>query len=164
MSPVPAVNGQDAHPTFDVVIVDVPAPSTSQINRFYTAEFFAEVKRVLAKDGVLSFSLGQYENYVSKELARMLASANATLKLSFRNVLVIPGGRVFFVASDGKLSPNIAARLEQRRIPTQFVNRHYLDAMLTSTGWRTCNARYRSRPQRTPISTPYYIITIWRTG
>ena len=131
MSPVPAGDGRDARPTYDAVIVDAPAPSTSQINRFYTAEFFAEVKRVLAKDGVLSFSLGRYENYVSKELARILASANVTLKLSFQNVLVIPGGRVFFVASDGKLFPNIAARIEQRRIPTQLVNRHYLDAMLT---------------------------------
>jgi spermidine synthase len=116
---------------YDVVIVDVPAPSTSQINRFYTSEFYSEVRRVLAKEGVIAFSLGHYENYVSKELAQMLASAHATLKQSFRSVLVIPGGRVFFLASDGKLFPDIAARIEQRRIPTQLVNRHYLDAMLT---------------------------------
>jgi len=115
----------------DVVIVDVLAPSTSQINRFYTAEFFGEVKLILTPGGVLSLSLGRYENYVSKELARMLASAHATLRQSFRNVLVIPGGRVFFLASDGELFPDIAARIEQRRIPTQLVNRHYLDAMLT---------------------------------
>jgi spermidine synthase len=116
---------------YGVVIVDVLAPSTSQINRFYTAEFYSEIKRVLGKEGVIAFSLGRYENYVSKELAQMLASANATLKQSFRNVLVVPGGRVFFLASDGELFPDIAARIEQRRIPTQLVNRHYLDAMLT---------------------------------
>ena len=116
---------------YDVVIVDVPAPSTSQINRFYTAEFFDEVKQVLTPAGVVSLSLGRYENYVSPQLARMLASAHATLKQSFRNVLVIPGGRVFFLASDGELFPDIAARIEQRHIPTQLVNRHYLDAMLT---------------------------------
>jgi len=114
-----------------MVIVDVPSPSTSQINRFYTAEFYSEVRRLLAKDGVIAFSLGRYENYVSKELAQILAAAHATLKQSFRNVLVIPGGRVFFLASDGKLFPDIAARIEQRRIPTQLVNRNYLDAMLT---------------------------------
>ncbi len=116
---------------YDVVIVDAPEPSTSQINRFYTAEFFGEIKRVLAKEGVIAFSLGRYENYVSKELARMLASAHATLKQSFKNVLVIPGGRVFFLASDGELFPDVAARIEQWHIPTQLVNRHYLDAMLT---------------------------------
>ena len=117
---------------YDVVIVDVPDPSTAQLNRFYTVEFQAEVKRVLSKDGVLSFSLGHYENYVSKELARMLASAYRSLRLSFQNVLVIPGGRVFFLASDGLLYEDIAARIGQRQIQTKLVNRHYLDAMLTA--------------------------------
>jgi spermidine synthase len=122
---------RDACPTYGVVIVDVPAPSTSQINRFYTAEFYREVKRILRPAGVLAFPLGRYENYVSPQLARMLASAHATLKQSFRNVLVIPGGRVFFLASDGALFPDVAARIEQRGVPTQLVNQHYLDAMLT---------------------------------
>jgi spermidine synthase len=116
---------------YDVVIIDVPAPATAQLNRFYTAEFLGEVKRVLAKDGVVSFTMGQYENYVSYELARMLSSACRAAKESFRNVLVIPGGRVFFLASDGPLYPDIAARIEQRRVLTRLVNRHYLDGMLT---------------------------------
>ena len=116
---------------FDVVIVDVPDPSTSQLNRFYTTEFFAEVKRVLTKEGVLSFSLGHYENFVSRELGRMLASAHATLETAFAQVRMIPGGRVFFLASDGPLHDDIAARLEAKQIPTRFVKRQYLDAMLT---------------------------------
>jgi spermidine synthase len=117
---------------YDVVIVDVPDPSTAQLNRFYTAEFMAEVRRVLSRDGVLGFSLGHYENYVSPELARLLASARRSLSPSFRNVLVIPGGRVYFLASDGPLFADIAARIEQRQIKTKLVNRHYLDAMLTA--------------------------------
>ncbi|MCX7825252.1 MAG: fused MFS/spermidine synthase, partial [Verrucomicrobiae bacterium] len=96
---------------FDVVIVDMPDPSTSQINRFYTAEFFSEAKRALTANGVLSFGLGRYENYVSPELGRMLSSAHATVKRSFRNTLLIPGGRVFFLASDGDLHEDIAARI-----------------------------------------------------
>ena len=116
---------------YGVAIIDVPAPSTAQLNRFYTAEFLAEIKRVLAPDGVVSFALGQYQNYVSPELARMLSSTRLSLQRSFRNVLAIPGSRVFFLASDGPLFADIAARLEQRRIKTLLVNRHYLDAMLT---------------------------------
>ena len=61
----------------------------------------------------------------------MLSSACRAAKESFRNVLVIPGGRVFFLASDGPLYPDIAARIEQRRVLTRLVNRHYLDGMLT---------------------------------
>ena len=115
---------------YDVVIVDVPDPSTSQLNRFYTAEFFGEVKRVLTDGGVLSFGLGRYADYVSPELARLLTSARRTLDTAFKNALVIPGGRVFFLASDGPLHEDIAARIETARIPTRLVNRHYLKAML----------------------------------
>jgi spermidine synthase len=54
------------------------------------------------------------------------------LKQSFPNVLVIPGGRVFFLASDGPLYDDIASRIEQQGIKTKLMNRHYLDAMLTA--------------------------------
>ena len=47
-------------------------------------------------------------------------------------MLAIPGGRVFFLASDGPLYPDIATRIEQRHVKTKLVNRHYLDGMLTA--------------------------------
>jgi spermidine synthase len=117
---------------YDVVIVDMPEPSTAQLNRFFTVEFLAEVKRALSPDGVLSFSLGHYENYVSPDLARMLASAGRSLKQSFPNVLALPGGQVFFLASDGPLFDDIAERIEQQGVKTKLMNRHYLGAMLTA--------------------------------
>jgi spermidine synthase len=115
---------------YDVVIVDTPDPSTSQLNRFYTAEFYSEVRRILTPGGVLEFPLGRYENYVSPELAQLLSSGHLTARQSFAHVLMIPGGRVFFLASDGPLSLDIAGRLERRGLATKLVNRHYLDAML----------------------------------
>jgi spermidine synthase len=117
---------------YDVVILALPDPSTAQLNRFFTVEFFSGVKRVMADGGVLSFALGRYENYVSPELAQLLASAHRSLKQSFASILVLPGGRVFFLASDGPLQGDIAARVEAQGIPTKLVNRHYLDATLTA--------------------------------
>ena len=117
---------------YDVVILALPDPSTAQLNRFFTVEFFSGVKRVLADGGVLSFALGRYENYVSPELAQLLASADRSLQPSFANILVLPGGRVFFLASDGPLHGDIAARIAAQGVPTKLVNRHYLDAMLTT--------------------------------
>jgi spermidine synthase len=117
---------------YDVVIVDVPDPSTSQINRFYTEEFFEEVKRILRPDGVLCFSLGHYENYLSEELAGLIAVADRTAKTVFRNVLVLPGGRIFFLASDGELTLDIADRLKAAGVRTRWVTRPYLVATLTA--------------------------------
>jgi spermidine synthase len=117
---------------YGVIILALPDPSTAQLNRFFTVEFFQEVKRVLADGGVFSFALGHYENYVSPELARLLASANRSLQQSFANTLVLPGGRVFFLASDGSLPDDITGQIEARGVSTKLVNRHYLDAMLTA--------------------------------
>jgi hypothetical protein len=58
------------------------------------------------------------------------------LKESFPNVLVIPGGQVFFLASDGPLYEDIAARIEEQGIKTKLMTRHYLDAMLTGDRMR----------------------------
>lgn len=119
---------------YDVVIVDVPDPATSQLNRFYTREFFAEVKRILAAEGVLCFSLGEYQNYLSPELARLLATTQQTLGNLFARVLVLPGRKVFFLASSGPLSPgwspaeHIAQRLEQAGIATDWLGAGYLGA------------------------------------
>ena len=117
---------------YDVVIVDVPDPSTSQLNRFYTREFFREVRRTLTDDGVLSISLGHYENYLSKELADMIAVAHRTLGEVFADVLMIPAGRLFFLASDGPLTTGVAERIERRGVASLWMNRHYLRAVLSA--------------------------------
>ena len=97
-----------------MVIVDVPDPSTSQINRFYTREFFAEVRRIFTPGGVLSFSLGTYENYLSKELARLIGVTHETLRKVYANVLILPGGRVFFLGVRRATSPRTWRRESKR--------------------------------------------------
>ena len=116
---------------FDVIITDLPDPATTQINRLYTREFFVEAKRRLAPGGVLSLGLGHYENFMSRELAGLVAVTHRTLREVFGNVLVIPGGRIFFLASDGPLDADVAARIEQAGVQTQFVRRSYLSSIMT---------------------------------
>ena len=94
---------------FEVIIVDLPDPTTLLLNRFLTVEFFGEARRALKPGGVLAFGLGHYENAVSPELARVLSSARATLRQVFPHVELIPGGRVYFLASEGPLTMDVAA-------------------------------------------------------
>jgi spermidine synthase len=116
---------------YDVIIADVPDPSTSQINRLYTAEFFAEARSAMKPGGVLAVSLSGYENYVSPDLARMIASLCRTLRSVFAHVLVLPGGRLCFLASDGPLTADIAAQIERAGIRNEFVTRDWLTGVLT---------------------------------
>jgi spermidine synthase len=115
-----------AEPGYDAILVNVPSPTTSQLNRYYTREFFAEAKRALAPGGVLAVSLGRYENYVPEELARLFSVLHSTLKTSFARVLLIPGGRTYFLASDGEITLEMAERLEERHVETLAFNKYYL--------------------------------------
>jgi len=117
--------------TYDVVIANVPEPSTFQLNRFYTREFFAEIKGVLKPDGVFTFSLGHYENYLSGELRDLIATADRTLRQVFARVLILPDGQITFLASDEELTGQIAERIEQAGIENRWVTRDYLQDTLT---------------------------------
>ena len=115
---------------YDVAIVDVPDPSTSQINRFYTQEFLHELRGRIESEGVVSLSIGCYEDHVSEELARLIAVTHKTLRQEFRNVLMIPAGRILLLASDGPLTTRIADRLEAHGIRTRLLHRRFLDDLL----------------------------------
>jgi spermidine synthase len=115
---------------YEVVIVALPDPTTAQLNRFFTHEFFQEVRRVLRPGGVLSFAVGRYENYAGPELSRLLSCARQTAARSFQNVLLLPGGRTYFLASDGPLTTDIAPALERSGVATRWVTRPYLAATL----------------------------------
>lgn len=124
---------QQSKRRYDVVIIDMADPSTWQLNRFYTQEFFACVRRILRPGGVLSVAVGRYENYLSPELTRLIEVTHATLREVYGNVEILPGSRLFFVASDGPLTANaseIATRLARRGVATRFVRPRDLDGTL----------------------------------
>ncbi|HDD72667.1 MAG TPA: hypothetical protein ENG00_01085 [Candidatus Aenigmarchaeota archaeon] len=116
---------------YDVVIIDLPDPETIQINRFYSLEFFRELKGVLREGGVVSLSLTSSENYISPEIERLNSMIYHTLLGFFRNVIVIPGDRNYFVASDSDLDYNISEKIRERGIETRYVNEDYLSGKIT---------------------------------
>ncbi len=112
---------------YDVVLVNLPEPSTLLINRFYSCEFIQELKKVVTRGAVISESLPSSSDYVSKTAARINSILVQTLKTQFRNVLILPGQRNYFLASDSSLSPEIADLIAVRGISTLYVNSWYLD-------------------------------------
>jgi spermidine synthase len=117
--------------TYDAVILNVPPPDALQLNRFYSREFIAAVKSRLRPKGVLSFAVPGAENYISPDQAAFLSTLRRTLQGSFKNVLIIPGDRNVFVASDGPLTADVAPLIEAKKIATTYVNRHYLAGRVT---------------------------------
>ncbi len=112
---------------YDAALIHMPEPGTVQINRYYTLEFFRELKHVLTDSAVVSISLLPGADYQGPEARRLSSVLYATLKAVFAHILVVPGGREYYIASDGKLDIRVTRLVEERGIPTLYVNRHYLD-------------------------------------
>jgi len=121
--------------SFDVVILNVPDPCNAQINRFYTREFFDTVKSRLKPAGIFSFAVTSSENYIDQALARYLKVMKETLEAVFPHVVLFPGPRCRYFASKSDVlsaePDELLARLEQRQLEPQYVNRFYLPFQLT---------------------------------
>jgi spermidine synthase len=118
---------------YDAIILNLPEPATAQINRFYTLEFFREVRKKLRPEGVFSFTVPSAENYIGPDLERFLETLDTTLRAVFPEVLAVPGGNNIFLASTGPLTVNparLAAALERRGIRNQFVSPEMLPSRL----------------------------------
>jgi len=115
---------QDA---YDVVLINLPEPSTLQVNRFYTLEFFTELKRKLNAGAVISLSLPTTSDYVSEQAGKLNSTIYQTLKKVFKNVLIIPVDKNYFLASDSLLNIDIPGQVSKKKIQTAYVNSYYFD-------------------------------------
>ncbi len=110
---------------YDAIIVNLPEPETFQVNRFFTGRFFSLVKKRLAKDGVFSFSMQGYDNYLAMPQQQKLSSLYNTLTDYFSHTLLIPGQKVFFLARDSEIKQDIPHLLQEKKITTDYVSRYY---------------------------------------
>jgi len=160
---------QTAGRTFDVVILDLPEPSTGALNRFYTLEFFAQVRAALAPGGIFSLGLPSAENYWSPELARRNGSIYWTLREVFPQVIVLPGEHNFFLASDRPLPSDpavLTGRMAGRGIEPLWVTPAYVEYVLTTDRFDQVQAELmgmagvRRNRDRWPICY-YYDLVLW---
>ncbi len=97
---------------FDLVVVNLPGATSSVSNRYFTLDFFEQVKRSLRPAGVLALCIPGGENIMGTELVTIGASTKLTLTQVFPNLVLAPGDTTWFVASDSK---NLTGRPGQLR-------------------------------------------------
>jgi spermidine synthase len=112
---------------YDVALINLPDPGTTQINRFYTVEFLHDLKLKLTAGAVVSYAVLPAQEYVSGEAGGINSIMYNTLKEEFQNVLIVPGMKNYFLASDNPLDIDITRLIDLRGIPTSYVNKYYLD-------------------------------------
>jgi spermidine synthase len=99
---------------FDLVVVDMPPPSTVQNNRYYTEEGFQALARVLNPRGVAVVSLPGVEYLVGRLQAARLNTIIKAAKQAFAEVVIMSGPelRLFMSPSPGVVSANPADWIE----------------------------------------------------
>ncbi len=114
---------------YDTIILNLPDPSTAQLNRLYTKEFFLTARNSLNADGIFSFRVSSAENYISNELLNYLSSLYHTLGSVFADVSVVPGNSNIFIASShlAPLNAEILSRtIRSLNLQNRFVSPEFL--------------------------------------
>jgi len=110
---------------YDLVILTAPQPTSAMLARLYTAEFFAELYRIMAADGVLAFSLTGSVGAWRAEVSNYVGSIAAPLERVFAEVLLTFGDpvRIFAGKQAGVITGSgtlLAERYNARQVTSPF--------------------------------------------
>lgn len=117
---------------FDAVIMLLPPPSSLLLNRYYTLEFFIEVRSKMNHGGVFSCSPGINPNYFNKESIRLYSSVFNSLKAVFKNVVPVSGNKLYFISSDKEVSTAFSELAVRKNLINLYVGPDYLSDDLTA--------------------------------
>lgn len=116
---------------YDVVIINLPLPATALINRLYTKEALAEIKQILASNGILAVNLALPTDYLSQEAKNLSSTLFQTIKQEFSEIMVLPEYTLLLLASNEKVLTDdtnlLAQRLKSRQLETDFISQTYLE-------------------------------------
>lgn len=129
---------RDTAARYDVVLIEMPLPLNLQGNRYFTAEFFAAVRRVLLPDGVAAFGATGSMSYYGEDLKEVTRSLVRTVRAVFPHLLVVPGERNLFIVSPGtpveKLTAeDLTRRFEARKLKTALISTPHLQWILSDS-------------------------------
>ncbi|MBU4305906.1 MAG: hypothetical protein KJ893_09875 [Candidatus Omnitrophica bacterium] len=158
--------------TFDCILINLPAPSTLVMNRFYTREFFEIARQRLSEKGLLCLSLPGALSYLSEEQLNLNQCVYRTLQSVFPGVEVIPGYYNLYIAGKERnisFTPeSICRHLAQANIQSPLFNEFYIRDRLCAEkkAWfleslKKSNARENKDLE--PIGV-FYSLSLWNAS
>jgi len=84
---------------YDIILINLPDPSTLEINRFYTLEFFQMSRKRLKRGGFVCFLLPGSVVYMKEEIINLNANLIETAKSVLPYLRIIPGDYNLVLAS-----------------------------------------------------------------
>ena len=118
---------------YDAVIMNIQEVPNLKLNRFFTQEFYAQLKFILRPKGILALSIVSSENYFSRQTQMFNASVYQTIKSVFETIEIIPGESMMFLCSSSAIDiqlETILTRFNNREIASRYVIPAYIEYKL----------------------------------
>lgn len=156
---------------YDVIILNLPDPSTLEINRYYTREFFTLCKKHLTPSGILFFKLPGGASYMNISLMQLNACILESVESVFQSSRVFPFESVSILASDDNQilrtdQDTLSMRMIQKKIQTLSLSKRYLSYLFNPMRieWYLKERRQISSPGQNSDLKPravYYDLLYW---
>lgn len=121
---------------FDVIIANLPPPSTALINRYYTEEFFRLAAKRLTPKGVFATELPYAPDQPVASLVSLDASVVKAFRAAFSQVLMLPDEDMMLIGSNGDglsiKAETLVKRYQARGLKNEFVTESYIAYRLTN--------------------------------
>lgn len=148
---------------YDCVILDVPPPLTGIANRYFTKEFFSEVKNILSGEGLFIFPLLSSENYMSDEQKYFTASILKTAKTVFASCKVIPASNNYFICSPGKYysysAESVKRKIAGKNIKLKYLTNFYVDYILRDDRSEKLEEWTSEKQKEVPYNTDFHPVS-----
>lgn len=142
---------------YDVILLLIPDPTTAQLNRYYTLEWYRETRAALNPGGVLAWEMPSSRHYFRPSLGMLNHSILSACSAVFPRKALMTGDDTLAVAAGDERSAlsddprALLRRLNQRHIPApQF--RAVLRDRLDAYNKRYLLAELAKAPQAPPNS------------
>ncbi len=112
---------------YDAIILNLPEPSSLEINRVYTREFFKLCRSRLQPDGILAYSLPGSISTMGRALCQLNNAINAAACEVFINVKIFPDSYNLYLCSNGVLP----GKSEIDKLGSRWINRN-IESLLIS--------------------------------
>jgi len=112
---------------YEAIIVNLPYPSTLQLNRFYTVEFLRMARQILTPEGLLVLTAPGSLTHMGPEMGELNGLLERTLRAVFPAIVVVPGDTHLWIASPSRriaaiTLEELVARWEQRQLPVRMMS------------------------------------------
>lgn len=121
--------------SYDAILMNMPAPVSLSLNRYFTEEFFKLINLRLEPQGIFSFSIPSKREILSPQFAKFNSSIVNSVGKIFKNKVIIPSGSMIIIASKGEKiqEPDLLKNFSTVNPKTEFFTIYHFKDSLNSS-------------------------------